>query len=117
MIILNKDKRMCVDEATILQLKELMGDDFSLLINTFIKDSSSKINTMRATVINQDSENLRIAAHGLKGSALNLSAAKLTALCKDLESLGREGSFENAVQLIDAVELEYKAVTGYLVSM
>lgn len=108
---------MCVDEATIIQLKELMGDDFSLLITTFIKDSSSKINAMRATLINQDAESLRMAAHGLKGSALNLSADKLTQLCKDLECLGRDGSFENAVQLIDAVELEYKAVTGYLVSL
>ncbi|MCK5881542.1 MAG: Hpt domain-containing protein [Sinobacterium sp.] len=108
---------MCVDESSITQLKELMGDDFSLLVSTFIKDSNLKIDTMRTTIFEQDADNLRMAAHGLKGSALNLSAAKLTELCRELESLGKEGSFINATQLVDAIEQEYKAVTGYLVSI
>jgi HPt (histidine-containing phosphotransfer) domain-containing protein len=108
---------MCVDESSIVQLKELMGEDFSLLVSTFIQDSSSKIETMRSTIKNNDAENLRMAAHGLKGSALNLSAAKLTRLCKVLEDKGRKGCFDNVHQLIDEVELEYKAVTGYLVSI
>lgn len=107
---------MSVDEPSITELKELMGDDFPLLISTFIKDSTSKINTMRSTVASQDSESLRMAAHGLKGSALNLSAEKLTHLCQELEQLGKEKCFDNVLQLVDAVELEYKAVTGYLVS-
>lgn len=108
---------MCVDESSIVQLKELMGEDFSLLVTTFIHDSSSKIETMRSTVLDNDADNLRMAAHGLKGSALNLSAQKLTSLCKQLEDKGKSGCFDNVLQLIDEVELEYKAVTGYLVSI
>ena len=108
---------MCVDEKNIIQLKEIMGDDFTLLVNTFITDSSSKIQIMRSTIVSNDANELRMAAHGLKGSALNLSAPKLTELCQELESIGKSGSTEGTEALIDEIELEYKVVTGYLVSI
>ncbi len=52
----------------------------------------------------------------LKGSALNLSAAKLTELCMQLEDMGKANQLSGAKELLVAVEAEYHAVTGYLVS-
>ena len=107
---------MCIDENNIAMLKELMGDDFSTLVETFIKDSANKIEQMLLAVDKQDAELLRQSAHGLKGSALNLSASKLTELCLTLENMGFNANLTGAAEIIDAVEQEYRAVTGYLVA-
>ena len=107
---------MCVDQGTITQLKELMGEDFNLLVQTFVNDSSTKIEVMNNAVESGDAELLRTSAHGLKGSALNLSAAKLTELCMQLEDMGKANQLSGAKELLVAVEAEYHAVTGYLVS-
>ena len=107
---------MCVDEKNIAMLKDLMGEDFSALVDTFIRDSAQKIEQMNTALLAQNAEQLRQSAHGLKGSALNLSAAKLTDLCLTLENMGRDCDLTGADQLVKAIDAEYKAVTGYLVS-
>jgi len=108
---------MCVDEQHIIQLKELMGDDFKLLIDTFIKDSALKIDAMQSALRAGDSELLRTSAHGLKGSALNLSANKLTDICMKIENMGKAGELEGAKVLIEQVEKEYRSVTGSLLTL
>ena len=107
---------MCIDENNIAMLKELMGDDFSTLVDTFVKDSANKIKQMLLAVDKQDPELLRQSAPGLTGSALNLSANKLTELCLTLENMGHQANLSGASEIIDAVEQEYRAVTGFLVA-
>lgn len=106
-----------VDEDTIIQLKELMGEDFSLLVNTFIKDTSAKIASINDAIASDNAELVRADAHGLKGSALNLSAKKLTELSYSLEMKGKDNNLDGAAQILAELEDEYRAVTGYLVSL
>jgi HPt (histidine-containing phosphotransfer) domain-containing protein len=97
-----------LDRTTLQELRTVMGDDFTLLIQTFIKDS-----TMRIAAIQQaagDAEALRRAAHSFKGSSGNMGAQRLADLCRALEELARTGTTEGSEPLIDELAAEYAAV-------
>lgn len=99
-----------IDMETIAQLKELMAGDFQLLIDTFITDSQKRIQVIEKAINHSDSEALRTSAHGLKGSALNLSAAMLTELCFKLEVMGRDKILVGAEDILPELKAEYEAV-------
>ena len=50
------------------------------------------------------------AAHRLKGAASTMGARAMTAICLDLESLGRSGSTIGSVELIARLEEEFERV-------
>lgn len=106
-----------VDEAALNELREIMGDDFRLLIDTFIGDSKLRLDAIKDAIVRGDSNELRSAAHSFKGSALNLSAGKLTALCKTLEQMGRNNEMNEAKDILNAAEEEYKAVEEFLLEI
>lgn len=103
-----------IDMETLGQLKDLMGADFQLLIDTFISDSQKRIQMIEEAINNSDCESLRTSAHGLKGSALNLSAAILTELCYKLELMGKEKKADGAKEILHQVKTEYEAVKAVL---
>ena len=106
-----------VDVAALNELRSIMGEEFGLLIEIFIKDSAERLITIGAAIANNDSESLRGSAHSFKGSALNLSAAKLTELCRQLESMGRDNQFDEAPTVFELVKEEYEVVKNYLNSV
>lgn len=106
-----------VDIAAINELRSIMGEEFSLLIDIFIKDSAERLRTMETVIANNDAEGLRNAAHSFKGSALNISAAKLTELCRQLEYMGRNKQLNGAQNVLELVKIEYEQVKNYFASM
>ena len=88
------------------ELRQVMGDEFSLLIETFEVDSLVRIEEIKAAVAASDPEAIRRAAHSFKGSTGNMGATLLTELCRELEELGRSGQSLGAeplvVKIIDA---------------
>ncbi len=70
-----------LDYDTLDTLKQVMEDDFSLLIDTFVQDSTSRISTLREIIQREAMQNavmqspeadlIRRAAHSLKGSSSN----------------------------------------------
>ena len=103
-----------IDQAAIEQLQQMMGDDFSLLIETFINDSSQRLTMIEAAIANNDPETLRTSAHSFKGSALNLSALTLTDCCRKLETLGSQGTIDGADQLLLLLRQEFDRVKDCL---
>jgi len=72
-------------------LKDIMEDDFVLLIDTFIQDSQSRLQTLQQLVGGNDRDSIRIDsirrdAHSFKGSCSNLGALRLASFCAVLES-------------------------------
>lgn len=106
-----------VDAAVLNELRAIMGNDFGMLIDVFIKDSIQRLEIIQQAIRTNDTENLRRAAHSLKGSAMNISAARLTELCRELEFMGRDGRLENATTLFEAVREEFDKVKSYLESV
>ncbi|HEY9032305.1 MAG TPA: Hpt domain-containing protein [Pseudomonadales bacterium] len=105
-----------LDTAALQELRTIMGDEFDLLIGVFFSDSEQRLLDIAAAIARQDAEALRTTAHGFKGSALNISAARLTELCRRLEEMGRTGQLEQAGAVLQAVQQEFDRVRAYLQS-
>ncbi len=106
-----------VDTAALNELRSIMGEEFNLLIDIFIKDSAERLVTIEAAITGRDGEGLRGAAHSFKGSALNISAGKLTELCRQLEFMGRDNQFDDAPGVLSLIKEEYQVVKSYLESV
>lgn len=74
------------DPATLQQLKELVdGDDASFLRDLYESYLTTARENIQLLKDESDPTVLRRAAHTLKGSSLNVGAARVADLCKQLE--------------------------------
>lgn len=106
-----------IDLDAIRELKEVMGEEFSLLIETFVADSVMRIEGINQAIGSGEPEAIRRAAHSFKGSASNLGATELTNLCRELEELGHDGKVEGAAELAEKIVKEYDYVKEVLESL
>jgi signal transduction histidine kinase/CheY-like chemotaxis protein/HPt (histidine-containing phosphotransfer) domain-containing protein len=103
-------------DATVLgRLRELeqAGGAPNLLfrvVGTYLESSSELLETIRSAVAGGDAAALARAAHTLKSSSAQVGALRLSALCRDLEARGREGSIEGAAKLLAEVSDELETV-------
>jgi HPt (histidine-containing phosphotransfer) domain-containing protein len=65
---------------------------------------------MRTAAETGDAPGLRLAAHSLKSNSAEFGAMSLSALCKELEMMGKDGRTDGALPLIDRADAEFKAV-------
>jgi two-component system, sensor histidine kinase and response regulator len=93
-----------------------MGDIIPRLIEIFLETAPLDIEKAVAAVRSAQATDLEEAAHKLKGSCGNLGAARLRDLCQQLEKLGRDGSLQNAPELLAAAEEEFARVRTELVA-
>lgn len=99
-----------VDEAMILELKEVMGEDFHVLLETFLVDSKQRLEHLQKAIEAETAEELRHTAHSFKGSSGNIGAPQLSSLCKDLEDLGRSGTVAGSEAIFQQIKAEFSAV-------
>jgi HPt (histidine-containing phosphotransfer) domain-containing protein len=102
------------DAAQLLEMREISGDDFAALIERFHASVHQGAQALRVAHEAQDAEALQRAAHKLKGGAATLGATDLAARCLDLEVLGKSGSVNHAVAMIDALVQSYLRTKPYL---
>ena len=91
-------------------LRELMGDDFSTLVETYQLDAGRQLENIRACREQGDLDGVRRAAHSLKGASANVGASGLAVLCARLEGAARNGDEAALAALIDAVRAEIQRV-------
>ncbi len=65
---------------------------------------------LRIAVAAGNIEEVYRAAHSLKGSAGNIGAKRLMAVCKELDDMGRAGDLSNSAPLVEALGIEYGKV-------
>lgn len=99
------------------ELKGIMGNDFALLIDTFVKDSDQRIEVLGRAIALADAEDLRSIAHSFKGSSSNVGAPFLAELCFQLETMGRENDLDQSMDVYTLLKQEYAAVKSLLQSM
>src|SRR5919202_1715144 len=90
-------------------------DFLDSLIDTYLEHTPHNIDAMRAAAAGDDASSLEHAAHSIKGSSLNLGAARLARLAEDLERLGRLGTTDGAMPVLGALESEFQRVAAALV--
>jgi len=118
-----------LDYDTLNTLKQVMDDDFALLIDTFVQDSTSRISTLREIIQREAMQNaimqgtarqspeadlIRRAAHSLKGSSSNIGALQLSALCSAVERKALANVIEGLTNDLDGIEQEFAKVQSLL---
>jgi CheY-like chemotaxis protein len=98
-----------LDDAALGSLRDLGGDEFlSEVIDAFLADAPALIATLRSSLDEKSSEELRRAAHTLKSNGATLGAQEFAELCLALEQQARAGELDGAAGLVDRIEHEYR---------
>ncbi len=103
-----------LDEEALAELQDVMDDEFDVLINTYIKDSSDRIAHLRSALEQEDADRFSKSAHSFKGSCINIGAPRLGELCFEAEKAGRDNRLEEAAGMVDAIESEFRQVKDTL---
>lgn len=103
-----------LDPAVIENLRQLTPpgepDVLTEVLELFLQDVPRRIARLRASYAAGDAGELHKTAHSLKGSAGNIGAHALFAICRQLDDCGRAGELADAKRLIDALEAEFARV-------
>jgi HPt (histidine-containing phosphotransfer) domain-containing protein len=87
------------------------------VIELYLSGAPELIQQMSTAAEQNDAPALQMAAHSLKSSSAHVGALLLSALCKELETMGRANGAEGAAQKVLAVETEFKRVQRALAAL
>jgi CheY-like chemotaxis protein/HPt (histidine-containing phosphotransfer) domain-containing protein len=103
-----------IDPAVFESLRALQEagqpDPAAELIDLFLADTPPRLNALAAAVRDSHASGLRESAHSLKGTASNLGARRLAALCAKLEVGAKAGDLANTASWFAEVTEEYRRV-------
>ncbi len=103
-----------LDDSVLDQLAALPNAESSGLVARvvalFVETSYPIGAEIREAAEQGDLEQLRTRAHRLKGSSFEVGAVRLARLCARVEALGREGSLDEAVEIVPELEGELERV-------
>jgi HPt (histidine-containing phosphotransfer) domain-containing protein len=99
-----------IDPDVIQELLDIMEDEFDVLLETYLVDAVLKFETLDSAIVSGDKEQLREAAHSLKGSSSNIGAIPLSGLCSNIETLARENQIDEAKTIIRGAHAEFGRV-------
>jgi CheY-like chemotaxis protein len=110
-----------IDPVVIAGLRQLRmpgkSDPLVDLIALFLKEAPGQFDAMEAAITSNDLSSIartESAATGLKGSASNLGARNLAALCDEIEQAARTGWLADAKPVLDKAKLEFARVRDAL---
>lgn len=103
-----------IDLDNLAMLKDLLGDKFDELVETFLQDSEQRFSAMKEGLANGDIVELRHQVHGLKGSCRNIGVNPLADLCQVLETQAEENALVDEQQQMAAIEQKLAAVSELL---
>ena len=103
-----------LDEEALSELQDVMEYEFETLIQTYLKDSEERIESLKAATLEGDTDNFAKTAHSFKGSCINIGAPRLGELCHEAEKIGQHGSLNDAPPILEAIEAEFQRVTHAL---
>jgi HPt (histidine-containing phosphotransfer) domain-containing protein len=106
-----------LDYDTLNTLKQVMEDDFALLIDTFVQDSNDRIQTLHKVIKGTEADLIRRAAHSFKGSSSNIGAPQLSSLCSALEKKVLANNFDGLADDLLEIEQEFARVEVLLRSV
>lgn len=99
-----------IDNQVLASLREVMEEEYPVLLDTFLVDSDERLRLLREALLNADAAAMRHAAHSFKGSCSNMGASLLAGLCKQLEDCARREQLEQAPALVEQIAREFAIV-------
>lgn len=82
----------------------------------FLRDARARLQTLESAMASRDAAEVARTAHALKGSASNLGARRLSALCAELEKQGKTAQLTDAASVLLTVTREFHAVESALIT-
>ena len=102
-----------VNESTVEELKEIVGDALDEIIDAYVTDGKELIETMGSALSAQDFARLQAISHQLKASSANVGALGISELMKKIEAFARDGNLEGITPLFSSAESEFSRVIEY----
>ena len=99
-----------VDPAKLEQLREMMGEDFALLIPAVTSSISDLLAAFAGTIESGDRGELQRLAHSIKSASANVGALQLSALAADLEHRAAEIALQEARDQLVRLQQSYTHV-------
>jgi len=111
------DDARAVNPAALERLLEMTGGDpgfLGELVATYLEDAGVQLGEMLAAAEARSAEGMVRPAHSLKGNSATMGAERLAELCLQLESHGRSGTVDDAVDGVRAAAAEFERVKAEL---
>ncbi len=99
-----------LDEEALAELRDVMEDEFEVLIQTYLADSRDRIRALREALEAEDSDAFAKTAHSFKGSCINIGAPRLGEICLKAEMAGKESRLGDAPDLLNDIDQEFAQV-------
>jgi len=101
-----------VDLDALAQVKELMGDKFSELVEVYLRSNREHVVKLRAAYDGQDAQGIVSSAHAMKSAAGNLGLMGLSASAAALEAsakavVGGEEALDTLLPVIERIEVQF----------
>jgi PAS domain S-box-containing protein len=99
-----------LDPAVLSELRQFQGegelDIVQELAEAFQFETPPLLEALRQAIVEGQPEQVKLAAHNLRGSSNNLGAHTMAALSAELEAIGKNGTVEQAAELVTHLEQE-----------
>jgi len=102
------------DRQRLDALRESFDEVFAAMLEAFLEDTPVYLKTLKLAVEAEDSQQIYELAHTIKGSAMNFGASEVVALSKKLEEAGRLANLQDAQELFDKLQTEYRFISKEL---
>jgi CheY-like chemotaxis protein/HPt (histidine-containing phosphotransfer) domain-containing protein len=103
-----------IDQSALDNLIRMVGEGnqalFTDLVETLDQEAAHLIPELKEAVAAGESEQVRRAAHTLKGSCASMGATDLAHLCFEMEMKGKSGDMAGTPELLDEIEAMYAKV-------
>jgi diguanylate cyclase (GGDEF)-like protein len=104
--------KTALDAAILSQLRELMGDELSEVIDNYLRDTSAQLAAMEVALEQGDLVVLGRCAHSLKSSSDAVGAVLIQSTSQALEAHARaNGRIDDARRMVAAVRAAFEAAT------
>jgi signal transduction histidine kinase/CheY-like chemotaxis protein/HPt (histidine-containing phosphotransfer) domain-containing protein len=103
-----------IDENIIAELIDVMGEDFSMVLDAYLSDTPDLLQAMEAAAAAHDAEAMVNPSHSLKSTSANFGAMKLSRMAEKLELRARSGDITGAPRLVERAHAEYEVVKEVL---
>jgi HPt (histidine-containing phosphotransfer) domain-containing protein len=95
---------------TLRQLNHGQPDFLGEVLTLFLQDAPVRVAAIADALERRSGAELQRAAHAFKGASANIGARQLQDCCRELETAGRNGAFDEAAVLAERVRNELERV-------
>jgi HPt (histidine-containing phosphotransfer) domain-containing protein len=99
-----------LDESVLSELQTLGAELVAEIFDLFVSDVPHRVARLRHAIDDRSRDSVLHEAHGLKGSALALGAARFAGLCAAIEHDARDGQLDQAAARSSTLETEFSEV-------